>query len=136
MGFEVFEKGSAPMPSVPSVTIQKKGLFSLNEAAQKLLNNPEAIQFLWDAERKVIGLRPVQVTEPNAYPARRQNTAAGKRGRGPVLVAGTMFTKFIGMDTSVARRWVPKVEDGMLIIDLNEPGQTVIANRNRSKQAD
>jgi len=49
MAFELFEKGSAPAPTVPSVTIQKKGLFSLNEAAQKLLDAPEAIQFLWDA---------------------------------------------------------------------------------------
>lgn len=136
MAFKVFEKGSAPVSSVPSVTIQKRGLFSLNEAAQEMLKSPEAIQFLWDEERKVIGLRGVTLDAPNAYPARRQATSAGKSGRGPVLVAGTLFTKFIGLDTSVAKRWVPKLEEDVLIIDLNEPGQTVIANRSRESSSE
>lgn len=136
MAFKVFEKGSAPVSSVPSVTIQKRGLFSLNEAAQEMLKSPEALQFLWDEERNVIGLRAVTLDAPNAYPARRQATAAGKSGRGPVLVAGTLFTKYIGLDTSVAKRWVPKLEEDVLIIDLNEPGQTVIANRSRKSSSE
>lgn len=129
MAFKVFEKGSAPIPTVPSVTIQKRGLFSLNEAAQRMLDSPEALQFLWDEERRIIGLRAARLDEPNAYPARRQGTAAGREGRGPVLVAGTLFTRFIGLDTSAAKRWVPKLEEGLLTIDLNEPGQAVAANR-------
>lgn len=134
MGFEVFEKGSAPLPTVPSVTIQKRGLFSLNEAAQQLLKYPQAIQFLWDSDRRAIGLRGVPLDAPNAYPARHQATPQGKKNKGPVLVAGTLFTKFIGLDTTNARRWVPKLEDEVLVIDLNEPGQPVIANRNRKTQ--
>ena len=50
-----------------------------------------------------------------------------------MLVAGTLFTKFIDLDTSIARRWVPVMEGEVLIIDLNQPGQTVIANRNRKQ---
>ncbi len=135
MAFQVFQKGSAPVSTVPSVTIQKRGLFSLNDAAQALLNFPEALQFLWDPERRAIGLRSVPIADPNAYPARRQATAAGREGRGPILVAGTLFTKFIELDTSIAKRWVPTVEDDVLIIDLNQPGQLVVANR-RGKSAE
>lgn len=131
MAFELFQKGSAPVPTVPSVTIQKKGLFSLNEAAQKLLHHPEAIQFLWDADRKIIGLRAAELTDSNAYPARRQASPSGREGRGPVLVAGSMFTKFIELDTSQARRWVPELDGDMLLIDLNTPGQPASSNRSK-----
>lgn len=137
MGFEVFDKGSAPMPSVPSVTIQKRGLFSLNDAASALIGKPEAIQFLWDADKRLIALKPAKLTDTNAYPARVQAAAKarGNARHGTVLIAGTMFTRFIELDTAVAKRWVPEVVDGMLVIDLNQPGQVVIANRNRGKGA-
>lgn len=137
MGFEVFQKGSAPIAGVPSVTIQKRGLFSLNHAASDLIGHPDAVQFLWDPDKRLIGLKPVSPEDPNAYPAREQ---AGRKPRphgqrGTVLIAGTMFTKYIGLDTSEARRWVPKLTDGMLVVDLNEEGQAVVANRTRGKGA-
>lgn len=135
MAFELFQKGSAPIPSVPSVTIQKRGLFSLNDAAQSLIGTPEAIQFLWDSERRLIGLKPVSLDTSNAYPARRQVTSSRSTNRGPVLIAGTMFTKFIQLDTSKARRWIPRLEDGLLIIDLNNPGTPVSSNRGRQSRA-
>jgi hypothetical protein len=137
MGFEVFQKGSAPIAGVPSVTIQKRGHFSLNDAASKLLNDPDAVQFLWDADARLIALKPVPPEDPNAYPAREQVPRKARPGgrRGPTLIAGTMFTKFIQLDTTQARRWVPTVSDGMLIIDLKQEGQVVVANRNRGKGA-
>ena len=132
MAFKVFDKGSAPMPTVPSVTIQKRGLFSLNDAASALIGHPEAVQFLWDADERLIALKPVALTEPNAYPARVQSPGKKRaNGRGTVLIAGTMFSKFVGLDTTVAKRWVPTVRDGLLVVDLKQEGQVVIANRNR-----
>lgn len=135
MGFELFQKGSAPVATVPSVTIQKRGLFSLNDAAAQLLGDPEAVQFLWDAQKRLIALRAARLDEPNAYPLREQNPTKrrpdGKRGAR--LAAGTLFTKFIGLDTTIARRWIPRIEDSMLVIDLNEEGALVVGNRNRSR---
>ncbi|MUK02544.1 hypothetical protein GM708_11790 [Vibrio cholerae] len=131
MAFKVFEKGSAPAPTIPTVTIQKRGMFSLNDAAFQLIGKPEGVQFLWDGELKQIAVQAVPLTSPNAYPTRRQGP--GKESdRGIVLIAGTMFTKYIGIDTSVAKRWVPRVEDGMLIVDLNEPSQTVASTRRKT----
>jgi hypothetical protein len=131
MGFVVYEKGSAPVATVPAVTVQKKGLIALNRAAYALIGDPEAVELLWDADRKVIGLRPSEVTNPNAYPARPQSANPTK---GPILVAGTKFTQFIGMDTSRALRWVPTVEDEILCIDISKPGQ--VASSNRAAKAD
>jgi len=126
VAFKVFEKGSAPVATVPSVTIQKRGLISLNRAAFNLIGAPGAVELLWDEERRVIGLRPAPIEKPNAYPARPQSS---KTDRGPVMIAGSLFTRFIHLDTSDAHRWVPTVENEVLCIDLNTPGQTVRSNR-------
>lgn len=133
MGFEVFEKGSAPVSSVPSVTIQKRGLFSLNDAAYRLIGEPTFIEFLWDPKERLIALRPTDESNLNGYPARRQNS---RKGTGPVLIAGTMFSKFIEIDTTSARRWTPTKQDSMLVIDLKEEGNLVISNRNRAKPSE
>lgn len=144
MGFEVFEKGSAPVKTVPSVTIQKRGMVSLNSAAHQLLGEPEAVVFLWDAQRRVIGLKACDISDPNAYPTRStgavrstdsdQRPVRAKRGKA-VLVAGTMFTQHIGLDTSEARRWVPYLEGDVLIVDLNSEGQRVVSNRSKAQEA-
>jgi hypothetical protein len=126
MAFEVFKKSSAPVPSVPSVTIQKRGLMSLNRAAYELIDTPEAIELLWDSERRVIGMRAAALENPDAYPARPQNSQSN---RGPILIAGNLFTRYIGLDTSSAKRWVPQLEDGILTIDLTVEGQPVSSNR-------
>lgn len=130
MGFEVFSRSTAPRPSVPMVTVQKRGLISLNRGAYELIGSPEAVELLWDAELKLVGIRPTDPKGVNAYPARAQSKAGDK---GPVLVAGQLFTRYIGLDTTDARRWKPEVRDGILCIDLNDPGQLVVSNRNRNK---
>ena len=131
MGFEVFHKGSAPIPSVPAVTVQKRGIISLNRAAYGLLGEPAAVELLWDSEREMIGLRAAALEDPDAYPAREQKT---KNGNGPVLIAGTLFTQFIGMDTTAARRWVPVLEGDILCVDIRKPGQTASSNRARKER--
>lgn len=126
MGFEVFQKSSAPVSRVPSVTLQKKGLLSINRAAHALIGSPEAVQLLWDPERRVMGLKPVPEADPNGYPARPQSA---KTGKGPILVAATKFTQFYDIDTTTSLRYVPFAEDGVLCIDVSKPGQPVTSNR-------
>lgn len=125
MGFQVYEKGSAPVPTTPSITIQKRGLLSINRAAFEAIGKPEGVELLWDAERKAIALRPAPLTNQNAYPVRAQGSAE----RGPWLIAGTLFTQFIGLDTSDAYRWTPSVEDGLLVVDVSKPGSKATTNR-------
>lgn len=126
MGFEVFQKTSAPLTKVPSVTLQKSGVLSVNRAAMALIGTPPQVELLWDGARQVIGLRPTDANNPNAYPARPQNAKADK---GPILVAAATFAQYYKIETGVSRRWVPFVEDDVLCIDLNQPGQVVTSNR-------
>ena len=136
MTFKVFERENYLPPSSPSVTIQRKGLFSLNAAAMQMLGNPEAIQFLWDRDRRVVGIQAVSVDASNAYPMRRQGTRARLPSAhgGPGLVAGTRFTHYIGLDTAVSNRWIPRMEGDILVVDLKQPGQPAPSNRNRKAQ--
>lgn len=133
MGFVVYEKGSAPIASVPSVTVQKRGLLSINRAAFALMKEPAAVELLWDPDRTIIGLRPVPIEEPNAYPVRAQ-VADSKRG--PLLIAGNLFTKFIGLNTDEAHRWTPYMDEGILCLNVGKPGAKVNSNRGAKKAAD
>ena len=126
MGFEVYEKGSAPVATVPSVTIQKRGLISINRAAYALMKEPEAVELMWDRERKLVGLRPVPIEAANAYPVRPQSADSQ---RGPLLIAGNLFTKYIGLNTDEAHRWTPRMEGEILCIDVGTPGAKVNSNR-------
>lgn len=127
MAFEVFKKTSAPLARVPTVTIQKRGLMSLNRAAHALIGSPEHVELLYDADRRMVGLRPTEASNPNAYPARPQNSS---KETGPILVAGTMFTRYYDIPTDVSRRWTGvRVEDGVLVVPLDEPSQAVTSNR-------
>lgn len=127
MGFEVFVKTSAPVSKVPTATLQKRGLISLSRAAHRLIDEAEFAELLWDADRRVIGLRPTTSENPNAYPIRPQTSNSE---RGPMLVAAGVFTRHYDIDTEESRRWVVRTEDGVLCIDLSQDGQRVTSNRN------
>lgn len=131
MVFEVFQKSSAPVSKVPTVTVQKRGMLSLNRAAHALIGAPEFVELLWDDDRKVIGLRPAAPDNPNAYPARPQSAATGK---GPIMVAGTVFTRHYEIPTVESRRWVVSEEDGILCIDLTRESQVATSNRSRGSK--
>ena len=133
MGFELFEKGSAPRPTTPSVTIQKRGLISINLAAFEMLGKPEAVELLWDGERRAIAIRAAKSTSHNAYLPRAQGKDSEEKG--PWLIAGTLFTQHAGLDTSEAHRWVPTLEDGLLVVDVSQPGSKVSVNRKPRKVA-
>lgn len=126
MAFEVFQKSSAPASKVPTVTIQRRGLMSLNRAAHALIGSPEFVELLWDGERRLVGLRPTEADNPNAYPARPQSTTSEK---GPILIAGSLFTRHYDIPTDESRRWVVMAEDGILVVDLNKDSQKVTSNR-------
>jgi len=132
MGFTVYEKGSAPVPTTPSVTIQRRGMFSINRAAFEGLGKPEGVELLWDADRKAIAMRPAPLSNQNSYPLRPQG--AKDTERGPWLVAGTLFTQFIGLNTDEAYRWTPVFEDGMLVIDVSKPGSRATGPRRKAAE--
>jgi hypothetical protein len=127
--FEVFTKRLAPLGKTPGVTIQKRGAITLNASAYALLGKPKAVELLYDRDSEVVGMRAVDEVVQHSYTLRQQ----GAKANGPMVVAGTAFTQYYKIDTSVARRWIPTVEDGILCIDLKHGGVEVTSNRNRGK---
>lgn len=130
MPFEVFDKRMAPLAKAPSVTIQKRGIFSINKAAHKLIGEADTVELLFDKEEQIIALRPSE--DAHAYTVRSQSA----RDTGQVVLSATAFTQYYGIDTSQSRRWTPYAADGMLCIDLKSHSAVVKGNRAKPEEAD
>ena len=130
--FEVFDKRMTPLAKAPSVTIQKRGVISLNKAAHDLVDNADTVELLFDRDRSVMALRPADDSSPHAYAVR----TGSKRGPGQAIVSATAFTAHYGIDTTATRRWKPFVEDGMLCVDLTAEGTVITGNRAKARTAD
>lgn len=128
--FEVFTKRMVPLVKQPFVTIQTRGIFSLNQSAFQAMGAPDAVELLYDRSARVIGLRPVPTTENHAYGVRGTNNGSSH------VIAGTAFVRFYDIDTSVSRRWDAYIEDGVLCIDLNGNPTDVSSNRTGSRKRD
>ncbi len=116
--FEVFDKKSAPSTKEPWVTIQRKGLLSLNRAAAEALGTPEAVELLFDRNAQIVGFRPAELDSPRAFPMRKQGRNPGRNAN--YLVGGSAFCKYYNIDTSIARRYKPEMNDNVLTVDLKQ----------------
>jgi len=88
MAFEEFKAKKIQMTS-PYAAILKSGSISINTACyDQYFKDVSHIIFLYDRERKTIGMRPAQKEQANAY-AIRKNRATGGGGS----VAATAFLK-------------------------------------------
>jgi hypothetical protein len=116
-GFEVFDRSSAPAPVIPFVTLQRRGLISLNRGAYEALGAPAAVELLYNRDRRTIAIRPADPTSPRAYALRQQG---GEGGSKTYLIAGAAFTAHYQIDTSVARRYRVEHHGEVLLVDLNQ----------------
>jgi hypothetical protein len=130
MPFEVFDKRMAPLAKAPSVTIQKRGIFSINKAAHKLIGEPDTVELLFDRDANIIAMNPSSAS--HAYAIRPQTS----RDAGQVILSATAFTQYYDIDTVVSRRYTPFERDGMLWIDLNGPSVEIVGNRAKRSEAD
>lgn len=128
MAFEVFDKRHATMRSAPSVTIQKRGIVSINGAAHALLDRAKIVEILYDKERKVMAIRA-------AEPSQRSYELRDPTPSGQTLLSATAFTQAFDIDTTVSRRYEPFVEDGMLCINIAGPSTVVQSNRTRKRSS-
>jgi hypothetical protein len=110
--FERFTGSHAPLNKVPSVTIQKRGMLSLNRAAYDLLKRPQAVQLYFSANEQAIGITPSDPKAPDAIIIRKQKSSAS------YIIAGMAFTKWYGIDSSSARRYEATAEGEELYVDL------------------
>lgn len=78
MSLEILDKTMTPLTQAPSVTIQKRGLISLNKAAHDLVDNVQTVELLYDRDRHVMALRAAGDSFPHTYALRN----GSKRGAG------------------------------------------------------
>ena len=89
---------------------------------------PQAVALLYDPDEKIIGLQGADPQAEGAYPIRHTSAKAETT----FLTSGLAFTKYWGIDTETSRRRKVYVEDGILCIDLNDPGTEIVGNRSRN----
>jgi hypothetical protein len=128
VAFEVFDKRMAPLAKSPAITIQKRGIFSINKVAHQMIGEAETVELLYDKDAQIIAIRPVQGTPPHAYTVRPQS----KRDTGQTILSATAFTQYYNIDTTVSRRWEPYKDGNMLCIDLK--GKSAVIRGNRTKK--
>lgn len=127
MPFEEFDKRAAVASKSPFVTIQRKGIFSMNQAAYLLMGSPEAVTLMFDSEEGLVGFKPTTTSSPRAFPVRPQQNGV------TYVVAGQAFSKHYGIDTSVARRYGVEARDNILVLDLNSESTDATGPRARSR---
>jgi hypothetical protein len=114
MSFEEFDRRSRPKRSDPALTIQSKGVFSLNQAAYDALGQPEAVVLLMNQEARVMAFRPATLKETNAYRVR-----SVPRGHSYV-VAGKAFCDRYEISTEKTRAYTAEQQDNLLTVNLQQ----------------
>lgn len=125
--FEVFDKRATAFVKRPEVTVQSKGVLSINASAHHLLGQPDTVELLYDRARRVVGVRPVAPETAHAYPIR--NVGAGRT----FVISGRAFFQYYEIATERPIRRDAKMVNGVLVIDLNDPGRDATSNRARAK---
>jgi hypothetical protein len=121
--FETFGRDLSAANSTPSVTVLRRGAFSINRAAYTALGAPRSVQFLYDVSESIIG---IQATDPSSDTAHRVRPTTA---HGPVLVSAMAFLRFHQLGLVAATRWAAFLDDGVLCVDLKTRGIPVTSNR-------
>ncbi|MGW6004373.1 hypothetical protein ACWFNS_09175 [Oerskovia enterophila] len=131
-GFETYEKQRTSPGAPPQVTLQSRGIFSLNPSAFKVMGSPRYVELLYAADRKAVALRAVAEETQAAYQVRPANNG------GAFNVAGRAFMVFHGIELNDSRRYSPQhAADGVIVIGLDsDPYVTLHATRRKAKGAD
>ena len=107
----------------PRVTLGAKGTLYLNGHAFEALGAPAAVEMLFDGNRRVIGLKPVDVKKRNAFVIKHH----GKSGNYKRISASAFCTHYrIKTRETVLFDGVDLDNDGVLLLDL---GRTIRVGR-------
>jgi hypothetical protein len=125
--FEVFDKAHVLARHVPTLTILRGRVLSLNHAAYTALDEPSAVELLFDRVKRIVGLRAIAASAPHACFVR----SGARRAHGPFLVSAMAFLGHYEIDTTVTRRWHAWVEDAVLCVALDDEYEVVTGTRHR-----
>jgi hypothetical protein len=126
-GFEVYERQRVAPSAEPVITIQKKGIFRLNRAAYDAVGAPEAVELLYNRDKRLIAMRKAKPGLPRAFALLTRDSHGDSW-----YISGRGFLRFYGIEVARSVRRQAHVENGMLVIDLNDPGTAATAGRQKA----
>jgi len=117
MPFEIYNR-KIQIKGVPGITFTKSGRMAFNKDATSILktNAVEYVVLLWDADKNMVGVRPISKKDPRAYTLRYS-----KRGQSDGCgFSSVTFFNHIGVDVSKTRtmptKWV--ADEGMFVVEI------------------
>jgi hypothetical protein len=125
MAFEVFRRRSRPAYSKPSIGVHRRGTVRLNGAALAMLIEASEVpatdiekvwvQFLYDPENKIVGLRSAAKDTIDSYPLRRMKKSDS------YLATGKGFFNYYNLQDATNKRYTPRIyEGGVLGFSVDE----------------
>lgn len=117
MHFETFDKSRVAFSGEPHITIQKRGTITINAASFAALDEPNAVELLYDRADHILGLRTIAADVDHAAFVRRSTRSPS----GPWVISAMAFIRHFEIDTEVARRWVAQLRNGVLCAQLTTP---------------
>lgn len=110
------------------VSLNARGVFTLNQLAFDELGNPEAVELLFDRAEKLVGLKAVDKNLKHAIKVRKQ----GKNKS--YLIGAKAFCKYYKIDVSKTVRFEDiTMENGVMVLDTEK---TVDVSAKQTKQND
>ena len=98
------------------VTLNKQRTMVLNQIAYKEMGEPKAVELMFDAGRKLIGVKRCDQGKKNAFHIRHS-----KQGRHVSIALGAFLTHFEIKPTRTILFEDPKLDaDGLLTLDLTK----------------
>jgi len=131
-GFKVYEKQRTSPGALPQVTVQARGIFSLNPSAYKALGNSEFVELLYSEDQRAVALRAVESETQTSYQVRSANNG------GTFNVAGKAFMVYHDISLPDSRRYTPQhAQDGIIVIRLeDDPYVTLHSTRGSSRESE
>lgn len=125
-----YAKRRSAQTDQPTMTVQKTGVGTLNQAAVEALNWPDTIELGYDLEARVIAIRAADSDSLNAINVRRQGNSSTRE------FGIRSFLRFFGIEHEGSRRYQarPAGDGGMLLVDLKEGGLDVSLTRRKSRE--
>src|SRR3954469_16988906 len=98
LDFEGFrDRGTRRRDDHPTVTLQTKGVITMNPAAYEALGAPVAVELLYASQARTIGIRAVDPSQAHAYRPRQQ------KGGHARSVSAQAFLKHYGIKIAMNR---------------------------------
>jgi hypothetical protein len=112
--WELFEKIPAGRTARSMrVSLNQRGIFSLNKKVFAELDQPEAVELYFDKINKLIGIKPSKLDSKYSYPVKQAGAANSW-----VVRASAFLTYYNIKITGTMMFPSPTMEDGMVVLDM------------------